>query len=1372
MQRLENLSLAIDQQRLDAFYSGTPWERPERLQNGIDATNKAISGTGLPYGDNWIKMARVARDADGNIVGAVSYAINYDERSPYQVVKVGVLGSTQEMPGVGSALQYSLLSAASSANDGNGAKVDSEIGYSSQDFHIAIGRTVAEYDKESHSQSSSWSPEDAVSMFSKVKQIVNGVIKMAKDVPYDPDAVSPFWDTPEGQEIWTNEPVQKYSPDQPRDSHGRFGSNDEANSSERYPAHIEFIARQLKIFLAAGGTVGICTSPIEVRDTRDESQRIRKSLSEQLRSITDESFPSTDEERNGLSKEYQQIGRLTSGATMLTSACDQAINYPGSTDLLVARDSTGKIVAGISVIGEKNILQTEQIVSVGYLGSYQRVPGAATALQYALTLLVEQASSALGEKLSLYSSCTSDSRAYHELIGRQVNFIDSKWKPNQISEIASSVEKILGSQIHNSISVAYSRVIENAREVTPITKSLSPDEASEYDPDAVSPFWSTPEGEAIWRGKTLQKYSPGQPRDAHGRFGSNAYEKEIEQYSPHIQFIANHVKSFLAAGGTVSFIDGAERNDAIEKGKALHEEVKGKRNFALESGVRMAVWALDGRDECLVAKDSEGNVVAAIGLAPSEFSFEEGKEGITEIEISYLGSYQRVPGAATALQYAVACLARNEGASINSEYTVESRAYHDKIGRELGERGWSSSSSWSNKDATEIANSVEQILGSQIRNSVDLTSSVFSRAQKFSLASLLKYSEDQPRDYHGRFASENSSEEQATKPGREIQPGDTITWGRHGVVTVDSIVVHPRSSTYYVVRGTKPDGTKVKFDVSASKAYPVVSPSGSTKPVEAVKPETNKPTVVVTEKEMEELKSARPDLAQKVNDMLTSRLPDAKFSALDIAKEYGAKIDAKIQEVYQRELAKAGLGDFTDERIKALTYELLGEKREEDRQNDDERSEAFNNVIQEYTRNFNNGVVSAFANALEKIGAGEYKSTMINGNYEPDTTGTILQSDIDAFKNGLVDNAGNYIGLLFRPSSLPFRFRDGEDFYLNNGAGGTATASIAMQSVSNFGLEQLVGGGSKYYYDGRMQTLTLPSGAQVHAYDLYQANKKEFASLGIKYSSSERSGFRFPNGTEVKAMVKEGDTSKLGKNLISQETMQTYRDASQSKAQQKIDELNQKVDQVRQIKIDSIFAVLSGIRPYGLASGEEINLKEVKGTKTLTNLGKQLLSTAQKYYPSQWLERSQQNGFTLKVSNTRGSAHYEIYSSTMYIPTKSFGGTTFNRDNISVVTHELFHRMEALNWRVGQIEEAFWKTRVPSQKIETLREYGKVPGNKDNFARSYCGRIYSRSLTGSHWEVGSSGIQGLVGETGYEVNKDPDYRAFLLGMLSLVDAKT
>lgn len=196
---------------------------------------------------------------------------------------------------------------------------------------------------------------------------------------------------------------------------------------------------------------------------------------------------------------------------------------------------------------------------------------------------------------------------------------------------------------------------------------------------------------------------------------------------------------------------------------------------------------------------------------------------------------------------------------------------------------------------------------------------------------------------------------------------------------------------------------------------------------------------------------------------------------------------------------------------------------------------------------------------------------------------------------------------------------------------------------------------------------------------------------------------------------------------------------------------------------------------------------DLKFNTDYSNEYKEKLAKAGSYYPKAWVDKSNNHkvGLDLIVKGNRAN----FYSGRIQI---SAG------EKESVVVHELGHRMEWVNYNIGEAQRRFIARRsglnayhdkeVRKQpKTHTLYANTSERGYGDNFSSSYIGKVYdvqsARTMadmkkyniaaTGdAHYEVLTTGMEatffgrygGNLGVDGYK--RDKEHTHFILGLLA------
>lgn len=274
-----------------------------------------------------------------------------------------------------------------------------------------------------------------------------------------------------------------------------------------------------------------------------------------------------------------------------------------------------------------------------------------------------------------------------------------------------------------------------------VRKAVTP-----YDPDAVDPYWETDEGRAVWAaGTSVSKYSPDQPRDERGRFGSGGGDGVVPE-PEHIAFMRRQTEAFTAAGGTVERLDpnSNEHLDKMEMDARWLDGIRPGNGASMRlklgfSEMRSAYHDAmnENIDGLLVARDGAGHPVAAV----SYDTLGNSHSGVTDVRVGDLGSLGRLAGAATALEIEVARIGARSAYGVHSAALDDAITYHEKIGRDVTYDG--ASSSWTTAQCMDIAASFPPMT-----------------AQKTVLGRLTKDKNsgaEQSHGEHGHFTSGSSS---------------------------------------------------------------------------------------------------------------------------------------------------------------------------------------------------------------------------------------------------------------------------------------------------------------------------------------------------------------------------------------------------------------------------------------------------------------------------------------------------------------------------------------------------------------------------------------------------------------------------------------
>lgn len=205
---------------------------------------------------------------------------------------------------------------------------------------------------------------------------------------------------------------------------------------------------------------------------------------------------------------------------------------------------------------------------------------------------------------------------------------------------------------------------------------------------------------------------------------------------------------------------------------------------------------------------------------------------------------------------------------------------------------------------------------------------------------------------------------------------------------------------------------------------------------------------------------------------------------------------------------------------------------------------------------------------------------------------------------------------------------------------------------------------------------------------------------------------------------------------------------------------------------DAYRQTLSEVRPMGGVA----NTGKRSQTKAI-----QYLNEATQFFPTEWINQSNERGNPLVAKVSRRRAHYiEATGSAeglvANLTTNECGSFVENQSGaVAVATHEFTHRMENVVPGLYELEKQFRdrRTTMNNGRLEPLvgihsprsREKGRV----DHFTSRYMGRIYNFE---GYTEVMSTGTQALFGGDyggltgmGRGATADHDMRNFVLGVL-------
>ena len=204
-----------------------------------------------------------------------------------------------------------------------------------------------------------------------------------------------------------------------------------------------------------------------------------------------------------------------------------------------------------------------------------------------------------------------------------------------------------------------------------------------------------------------------------------------------------------------------------------------------------------------------------------------------------------------------------------------------------------------------------------------------------------------------------------------------------------------------------------------------------------------------------------------------------------------------------------------------------------------------------------------------------------------------------------------------------------------------------------------------------------------------------------------------------------------------------------------------------QLQQKAVFNTLTQIRDFGT--------EKTVGHSGHTEV-KELLDNAAQSYPKEWANKIAD----LKIHATKdvgdAGGFFDGFSSGKVVVAVAHDKDKNSLEGaFATAVHELGHAAEHTIPRLGLLERKYLESRMkPEEKpiIEGTIRGGKVEMIKDEFRRSYTGRIYN-GLTGDgkpnyypHFELVSTGMEGILG--GHRWSIDDDHAKFIYGILASV----
>jgi len=581
--------------------------------------------------------------------------------------------------------------------------------------------------------------------------------------------------------------------------------------------------------------------------------------------------------------------------------------------------------------------------------------------------------------------------------------------------------------------------------------------------------------------------------------------------------------------------------------------------------------------------------------------------------------------------------------------------------------------------------------------------------QKYLL--LFKFEEDQERDYHGRFAEESSAPIAGMKLGGEVQAGDKITWGRHGDVTVISIKPEDKpGSSYHNVVGVKDDGTRVKFNISGNKHYPLVNASETrasatqtvTPPVAVgSKPETN----AAFEKEIKQLTKEYDKIAEQLRtsgsfSTLQERR-DAADKALEITRLIGAKVTNEIERQFEESRVKAGLLERPDQKKV------------------DELQERYYKYVQQGKR---------LGNAIEKI------ETQVKQEYRENMVKITNKVLFDALiKAGIpAENLQPYSRMLESPIITGSSYnspliKDAGDIVVRT-LPNYATGVTTHEEVGRVSMAKLYADNEEAF---RNAGITLVTASMTDYANTKEERYKTFSIVPQFDVIQALRNQEFELLTVPKEAVSQTLIDKFDKTYGAYREYQKERISAITNFKEEASVLEKQNAPLISLYAETQWKVLGSLRQLG-GSGD-IQAK-LTGNAIL---GKQLFDSISQYIPKDWIDKGNSTLPQLEVVTKDTIIGRSFFRSSEQKIRLLLGGSNLNYQ-VSTTLHEYMHYIEHSIRDVNDVQKAFWRDRCPKQRINA--NVGGNKGDPDNFRIAYTGTWYG--ATGN--EILSTGMEGLL----------------------------
>jgi hypothetical protein len=481
--------------------------------------------------------------------------------------------------------------------------------------------------------------------------------------------------------------INKYSPDQERDEHGRFGSGLGSVTSEPEYKRIN----ELTSKLPKGWTVDSTSYKFFVR-LKNEDGTIQFETSE--KDIEKMGVYSVTEALNAIDT-MQEINPAGTQENPITFSIDQAAfaMYPSTYGYTEVGGTTIYLnptqLGGAQGIGDYNVLG-------GFMNDVASNP---SLIEYTVAhewghlldvnaagnrdALFEQINSPLSGQGVMGMSDYGKSNAYETIAEAYAS-----WSLNG-GNTSNPAVRLIAEQEGWQIGASQSDLTQN--QLALVSKSESTYIYCSFDPEVQPVLTNNPP--QVSKSASLNKYSPDQERDERGRFGAGSGSTETNNTDAKVQFVTNKINEKTTAlesqGAKITSLQNQdeliEAFDSLEQlaeqtlndpelGMNVHEAME------MDSGFTMTREALDHVEAEFLGNPDEVRTIAlfdAGGTIAGATSLTMGSNdnGEVALNLNYLGTTGMVDGAGSALFGEAISFANEQGVSIQL-HALDSEAYN------------------------------------------------------------------------------------------------------------------------------------------------------------------------------------------------------------------------------------------------------------------------------------------------------------------------------------------------------------------------------------------------------------------------------------------------------------------------------------------------------------------------------------------------------------------------------------------------------------------------------------------------------------------------------------------------------------------------